>query len=415
MSENHLTSISPDLVLHRNDPGDEVQKRFRYQTTYSCILAIMMAEETSAIQEIFCELHEDILVKYADGKFNGIQVKTKDINFPPFTIEDEAIIKSCIKFTKLELAFPGQFKQFTIVSNHGFDITRPAVCLNSFISGLNNGSIDLTKRNKFTAFINTICKECNCLKEKVVEALKKLKVTSFCALEDAHFKLTNQIKLATSLAGIQGSKVEEIADLLLARQYKASSLHLSEEKLPVYILGDALPQDEIRVIINAKRITKAEITEWLTSQKTSPVELLLKDRYKIAAIPQDHKRLDIKMDAGGIDSDNIDLIRNFKFAFENHAASWIYKNGSEKAEAQYNQVSFITQNICKEVFDKNKIGETDDGLQMLIGVRDQLKERHSKNNSPFFDCTYEHLLGAVGVLTENCKVWWSKKFELPND
>jgi hypothetical protein len=35
-------TISPNLLLSKTDQGDEVQKRFRYQHTYTALVAIQM-------------------------------------------------------------------------------------------------------------------------------------------------------------------------------------------------------------------------------------------------------------------------------------------------------------------------------------------------------------------------------------
>ena len=119
------------------------------------------------------------------------------------------------------------------------------------------------------------------------------------------------------------------------------------------------------------------------------------------------------MDAGGIDSENIDNLRDFKFAFEKHTTEWLYKSDHETAEGKYSQVLAITQNLCKEVYDEQNIANiTSAGQQMLIKVRQEIKTRQAKEPDVFFDCSYEHLLGAVGVLTESCKVWWSAKFPI---
>jgi hypothetical protein len=412
MPDNQATPTSPTAELNSADPGDMILERFRFQITYSGILAIHMADESDGIEELYCELHEDILVKHKDGKFTGIQVKTKDINLPPFNIEEEAIIKACIKFSKLENKFPDHFKAFSIVSNTGFDKSKPAVCLHTIIEECKSGKIKGKKKSKFWMFIKNLVRESGAAEEEVLRMITKLRISTYSKLEDIHSKLINQLKLCTFLKGLQESKIEEIADLLIAKQFKASSLGNNEDSTANFVMGTQSEIAEIKKIIAGKRICRNEVLNWLDGQKILPVALLLKDRSKIQNIPKGHRKLEVKMDAGGIDSDNIDLMRNFKFAFENHTISWIYKDGIDKAEDQYNQVSLITQNACKEIYDEKKVDELENGQEMLVEVRSIMKARKLAEPSLFFDCTYEHLLGAVGVLTESCKIWWSKKFKI---
>jgi hypothetical protein len=410
MPHSQTATTSPSSELSSADPGDMILERFRFQITYSGVLAILMADESSGIEELYSELHEDILIKYKNGKFNGIQVKTKDINLPPFNIEQEAIIKSCIKFSKLENKFPGQFNAFAIVSNTGFDKSKSAVCLHTIIEECKSGEIHKKKKSKFWTFIKLLVNESEATEDQVLSMLTKLRISTYSKLEDIHSKLITQLKLCSLLKGLQESKIEEIAELLIAKQFKAASLANNEVSTADFVMGTQSEDDEIKNIIGGKRVSRSGVIDWLNSQKILPVALLLKDRSKIQNIPKGHRKLEVKMDAGGIDSDNIDLMRNFKFAFENHAISWIYKDGIDKAENQYNQISFIAQNACKEIYDEKKVDELENGQEMLVEVRSIIKARKLAEPFLFFDCTYEHLLGAVGVLTESCKVWWSKKF-----
>lgn len=412
MIDNKPPIDSPTLVLNPDDPGDQILERFRFQITYSAILAILMSNDGSQIDEIYCELHEDILVKHCDGKFTGIQVKTKDVNLPPFNIEDDAIIKACSKFAKLHSQFPGHFKAYSIVSNTGFDKSKPAICLQNLIEEVKAGTIEKKKRSKFWSFIKQLAANAACPTAAVLQMIAKLNLHTYCKLEDINFKLINALKLCPLLKGIQESKIEEIADLLIGRHFKASSLINKDGCTEHFVMGISTDQEEINQIVKGKQFIRKQVIEWFTLQKHIPVVLLLKDRRKIEHIPKGHSRLEVKMDAGGIDADNIELMRNFKFAFEQHAISWIHKDGPEKAEERYNQISYITHNACKEIYDQKQITQTLDGSDMLMEIRSVLKSRKLNEPTLFFDCTYEHLLGAVGVLTENCKIWWSEPFDL---
>ena len=47
---------------------------------------------------------------------------------------------------------------------------------------------------------------------------------------------------------------------------------------------------------------------------------------------------------------------------------------------------------------------------MLIELRTKLRSKLKENIT--FDCQYIHLLGVAGILTEECKIWWSEKFKI---
>lgn len=115
-----LDETQPDRMLSESDKGDEIQKRFRYQNEFSASLAIQMLFHETDIDEIFCEQHEDVLVRKKDGTFIGYQVKTRDENLGLFTFNTPAIQSSLEKFVRTEKEFGEWFNRYVIASNCGF-------------------------------------------------------------------------------------------------------------------------------------------------------------------------------------------------------------------------------------------------------------------------------------------------------
>src|SRR5262249_54272750 len=100
---------SPVEVMGTSDPGDEVQRRFRYQATYSAKLALGLLLPTTGIIEVYCEHHDDVLLRMSDGKFRPCQVKTREPGYGPFKSNEAAIVDSIGRFIDLEMKFPGRF------------------------------------------------------------------------------------------------------------------------------------------------------------------------------------------------------------------------------------------------------------------------------------------------------------------
>ncbi len=120
MSEDAQLTPSPDTVPTTGDPGDDTARRYRYQFTYAGILCCSLLDDTLDVIEVFCEHHEDVLVKHANGLFTGCQVKTRAPEGEPWKANDEAIEAACARFVALENEFPGKFRAFVIVTNHVF-------------------------------------------------------------------------------------------------------------------------------------------------------------------------------------------------------------------------------------------------------------------------------------------------------
>src|SRR4051812_28332813 len=109
----------PNEVISTSDPGDDIQRRFRYQNTYAAILSMNMFEAEPIIDEVYCELHEDVLLKLKSGKFAGVQVKTREIHLGPLKLGDDEIKKSIKRFLQLESKFKDKFEFYTIATNVG--------------------------------------------------------------------------------------------------------------------------------------------------------------------------------------------------------------------------------------------------------------------------------------------------------
>jgi hypothetical protein len=54
------------------------------------------------------------------------------------------------------------------------------------------------------------------------------------------------------------------------------------------------------------------------------------------------------------------------------------------------------------------------GQKMMIDVQDRLKGLAKNEASRVHDVPYEILMGMSGLLTEECTVWWSDKFDVNN-
>ena len=125
--------------------------------------------------------------------------------------------------------------------------------------------------------------------------------------------------------------------------------------------------------------------------------------------PQSLKK---KLDAGGIDNANINLIKDLKYSFEAFTAQWVHQLEQKEAMGRFNQLQLIVNSECQEIFDSCKTGEELFGEDMLQKVRIRLRDRIQNDAHLFPDCSYEHLIGMAAVLTEDCRVWWSKKFQI---
>lgn len=114
MDQSPITALNPD------DPGDDVQRRFRFQATAAAIWSLALLDDDTELQAVYCELHEDILLHKRGGRFRGIQIKSKLDDLVPHKATDEEIVGSIKRFVGLEMKFGAQFDGYSIASNVSF-------------------------------------------------------------------------------------------------------------------------------------------------------------------------------------------------------------------------------------------------------------------------------------------------------
>lgn len=115
-----VVETTPDEVLDRSDPGDAVQRNFRYQHAYGVILLIGAATGRLPYVAIWCEHHEDILAERADGKWDGYQIKTRQREAGDWLLGDEELCNGIKHLATMDGRFPGRIESLHIVSNARF-------------------------------------------------------------------------------------------------------------------------------------------------------------------------------------------------------------------------------------------------------------------------------------------------------
>jgi Cap4 dsDNA endonuclease len=107
---------SPLTLLSDDDPGDDVQRRFRYQHAYGVVLLLASLRAEKNYVALWCEHHEDFLAETVDGKFDAFQVKTRDTG-DPWRVSDESFYGSIQRFARLDRRAPTSIREFSFVTN----------------------------------------------------------------------------------------------------------------------------------------------------------------------------------------------------------------------------------------------------------------------------------------------------------
>jgi hypothetical protein len=185
---------------------------------------------------------------------------------------------------------------------------------------------------------------------------------------------------------------------------------------------ESFPKEGLWWLYNGKphfeKLVRVHLSKLVRSRCQDPgLHNLLHPRASatISERPKGTERLEKKMRAGSLREDVIELAKDYKHSAELLQAEWFYRYKPSGVAQRYGQLEMIVRTECEEAYDETYSEDDLFGRKMLSQVRRRLRERILAEPRSFFSCKYEHLLGIAALLTEECKVWWSKRFDVSDE
>lgn len=409
---------SPDAVLDENDLGDDVAERFHYQHCYAAINAIKLIFDQSMI-EIICENHEDFLVKSADGKFVGTQIKTRSLNRPPFRANDTQVKSAFNKFCLLDKQFPGCFDKFDFTTNHGF--WTEAETENNLPWLLDEirergGIKGLRTTNPLRQFADGIAAGAGLQVNEVVDTLKKIVLRSHDSdITTIRFHVREALIECPGIKELPYFLVVAIADAIIALARDASKIKFDGSVTDLYAPGTDLAKVLQDQRLAGKRISREDVVAVVDQLKQNGAayqDICFASLITPADVPSDLVLAIRKLAVGGVEAARVtnveDLVRSFEALF----LQWTRKYGAEEATLRYQNVLAVAQFEATEAQVQAATSGVPYGSKMYSILIDRLRVRSRVDADQLYKCRPEHLLGAVGLLTEQCKAWWSPKFNV---
>lgn len=412
-------SGSPGGSLDTKDPGDDVQRRFRYQHAYAAIQCAKLLDPACKHDTVYCENFEDILLRKKTGTFEGVQVKTREFKGEPFKSTDAAIKKSIARFAELEKKFSAQFDAYHFVTNHGFwDEKQDRNCIKFLVTSIKNrgGVKGLSTKHELRAYIATICQDHECVETDVASAMLKMELVGYESdLEKSPNDLRDVVAGLKDVDGCSGLVARRVADNLMFLTYTASSMSLGADVASLYELVSDFAAHREALILLGKTICVEKVKNVIDTSIASDADNLLVSAHLVDAdgIPSGMDLLTEKLERGGLQAERINKVKDFKASMEKLYLGWRYKQDVATANARLTHLKSLVEDDCVEAKIAASAQKTTDyAPAMYRELRQRLSERVTFQAHPLFGATEEHLVGAAGILTEECSVWWSDKFEL---
>jgi hypothetical protein len=410
-----MSSHSPDTVAPQGDAGAETAQRYFYQYSYTAVLACALMDTDSDVAEIYCEHHDDILAKRRDNKIHAIQVKTRQLGSELWKSGDKEMIDTLVRFAKLEHDFPDRFWRYTIATNHQFfEVRENGSNLPYLLRLAFELAVDGVPAGCLATFVQKLVKAAECDQPLVLGMLKKANCDHRPPkLDDILNELCDALRLSCAdSADASYGTLAAAADALTAEVARASSLRHSQS-IPLYLsLRWDAADAETKLLIGGKRLTRERIQAVLKTVFGTPELLSPANPSVPRALPAGETRLRKKLDAGGLSAMTVDVARDCYSAAFKQQREWAAKYGEKKAIERYHHISTIMRAEAAQAYEETVSDVGLFGREMLRVLRERLRLRRQSGGAELLGCVDEHLLGYAYMLTDDCKVWWSKAFDL---
>lgn len=412
------TTPSLENSLATNDPGDETQRNFRYQYGYGVILLIAGATKSRPYKAVWCEHHEDLLAERIDDNIEAYQIKTRRPENGDWDLKDEEIIHCLKRFVNLESKYTGRFIKFAIVSNAEFmscavgilDKKRLKKSPVRFFEAIRNASSPDDIAPDFIDVFESFCATFPANKEKLFNVFKKVELIKGPPRDNFETDIShNHLATCEGCDRMSPASLNKIRDEIIQRVFQASSLsavnveeHLHDRLLasPFVIAAKRLSIDVVKECItqSSEMIFRYQSVDGtIDLNNTNPVKTILKQ----------------KLEKGNLEGIERTMNRR-TISAERRLLERGYDLG-ERSPELLSQLESIVQGECDEAALEalSEIGSMDSpdfGVLMYNKVSARLKDIAQNRPAMVWDEPYETLIGIAGLLTENCSVWWSKKF-----
>lgn len=407
------------MLLDFEDPGDDVIARFRYQFSHVAIHALKMIVDPQWAKAIICENFEDFIIERHAGTFSAIQVKSRERHLSPFKLNDPAVEKAIVRFVRLDLRFPGAFDEFVFVTNHEMWVEKENEAnLVWLLDEIERQPT--TKRLRATnpkkVAIDRLCSASGADTDNVIATLSRTR----CNPQKQDIKTIDRAVEHAIVECEQCSELQHRTVLKLVDDLIAAAFHASAKGrntfLPALYSADAEYLTVFQEAALQGKTLKRELVQAIIAGRLEPSDepLAITGLLEHSDLPVGLSRMAQKMAAGGVQLTRINHVQDLVRSLEALKVRWATRYGGDKAKEMVNDLLARTLTECVEAHAEAEaaaVGASYGSAQFSL-MKAKLEARYTREQATLYGCKPDHLIGAAGLLTEYCRVWWSPRFEL---
>ena len=280
MPTNDPPSLMPDDSVTGSDGGDETASRYRFQHTWAAIVCCALLDKTQDVEEVYCEHHEDVLIKYTDGTYSGHQVKTRGDTQPLWKAHDPQVKVACRRFVQLEEKYSQTFRSFCFLTNHPLHTTNTTASLIYVLKQIAEATTPDELKNPVKKWLARLATKSNASEIVAFRALKKTTASSeLPKLRDAMTRLIQTLAYCWDHASeCTLEAIGRAARGLVDECARASALD-DRQLLPTYLLPTHHPELANAARLQGKRMTVERVQRALHDGIASTATLWVRPNY----------------------------------------------------------------------------------------------------------------------------------------
>lgn len=411
-----MTTNGPASVLDDDDPGDDTQLRFRYQHGYCVILLCAGATGGRPYIAIWCEHHEDLLGEKADGHFDSFQVKTATPESGPWKMNASSLCKSIGRFVELDRKFPGKFDSHSFVSNVKCYETEQADELGKspikFFTAVHAcDSVDKLSACHAKA-LKELAKTVECDEKALFATCKRVRIVHGPPLDGFEASIAHEhLPKLDGCRTLAPHELDGLRDELIQTVFRASSVAVDDpSKHWCCVLGE----DHLNPKLRQKRLSTSDCIVDAVAERKLVFRFAPSDgSLKLGGSKSGLKVLAKKLRKGGV-VNQVEAMRARTLSAEEHLLGLVARD-ADHASQIIDQLKGVVQGTCSDAEAIASVKPEPWGLDMYRHVVSRLQSVAENQPDLVYRQPYDCLMGVAGLLTEECKVWWSPAFNVEEE
>lgn len=402
---------SPTEKRDLTDPGDETSRRYRYQFGFGSILLVAAVRNELDYKAIWCEQLEDFLGEISASFFDAYQIKTRKPELGEWKLSDPEFIKSITRFVTLRQKYPKHFRRFKFVSNAKYSNSNAKATKHLSPSKLLTAIEHAPTWNVLEAHAKKgfefLRKKTGTEAEELFDGLKQVDLVCGPPIEALEPVLAQtHIAKIPECSNYNATLLARVSESLIQKIYQASSLVTNDPSAHYVALNSGLQKDPLllakRVSIEDARLTVREVKGLLSYLPSLASLQLGTTAKKLDTLQQ-------KMIHGGL-AHHYEMMRRRALSAEQTLLDLATRpdDGSQTCS----QLENVVLGECDNALLRASQHPEPFGDRMLIRVQDDLKKIVDDQPARAHYQDVDFLIGVAGLLTSDCKVWWSKPFKL---